>query len=94
MLYHASPCADLHRDGLKRFSKPTCCNRVEENIYLGSLEYLHSRYFKYCPKGIYYIFEVDTENLNLEYLDNVDHYLYNGDIESQRIEPHGVKVVI
>lgn len=92
-LYHASLCHNLHKVGMKINSEPTCGRFKEPYVYLGSLEYLEKQYFRYCPKGIYYVFEVDIDQQKLEYLEKVNHYRYSGNIDAHRINPHSVKVV-
>lgn len=93
ILFHASPCGELHKEGLKSGSKTTCCRYEDSFVYLADLNYLENQYFQYCPKGVYYIFEVDADGLNLEHLEKVNHYRHRGSIESDRISPYGVKVV-
>ena len=93
ILFHASPCSDLNRNGLKPNRKPTCGMRKDPCVYLGSLEYLEDQYFQYCPKGVYYIFKVDVPEDQLEHLEKVKHYRYWGTIQSDRISPFDVKFV-
>jgi len=92
-LYHASYVPTLHKDGLKPNQSPVCCNRSVDCVYLGSNDYLDSQYFEYCPKGIYYVFEVDVPQDNLEYLPKVNHYRYWGNIDPKYVKPFRVKVV-
>jgi len=92
-LYHASLVPTIHQDGLHPNCKPICCNKPVPCVYLGSLQYLEEQYFEYCPKGVYYIFEVDTPEDHLEHLPDVKHYRYWGSIDAENITPHSVQVV-
>ena len=92
-LYHASPFPELHKTGININCKPTCCKNSISAVYLGSLEYLDSQYFRYCPKNVYYIYETSVDDYRLEYISRVDHYMYRGCIDAQYVEPYGVKVV-
>jgi hypothetical protein len=64
--YHASRNPDLCATGIK-IGKPTSCSiyRKSKHVYVGTLDYINNQYLKYCPKGTYYIYEIDIEH-NLE----------------------------
>jgi hypothetical protein len=66
-LYHASKLGDLERTGLQT-GTPTLNNRLtkSQKIYLGTLNYVKTQYARYTKPGTYYIYEVDTEGLDLE----------------------------
>ena len=92
-LYHASKSGMLHVDGIRTNVEKNCCNFNDGYVYLGSLEYLNEQYFSYCPKGLYYIFEVQVDFLKLEYLNKVEHYRHLGDISPKFVRPFDVKVI-
>ena len=91
-IYHASPYGMLHREGVKCQQKTTCSRFNDGYVFLGSLEYLNEQYFKYCPKGTYYIFEINIDESRLE--EAPGHYKHLGDIAAECVEPYGVKIVI
>jgi hypothetical protein len=93
-LLHASPNPDLHKLGITPNANKTCCRFNDGYVYLADLNYLESQYFQYCPKGIYYIFEVDIPEScgRLEYMDRVNHYRHYGPID-KNIKPHSVRFV-
>lgn len=93
-LYHASQHHNLHKRGIVNSEELTCGRFHDGYVYLGSMKYLEEQYFQYCPKGTYYIFEVNLpENFPLEYLEKVDHYRYSGNIDAKYVEPYRVKIV-
>lgn len=93
ILYHASRYPMCHKDGIKHKVEKTCCLFDDGAVYLGSLDYLREQYFQYCPKGIYYIFEVNVPKERVVHLEKVNHYKHCGDISSECVSPYGVEVV-
>jgi hypothetical protein len=92
-LYHASLYPMCHQKGILHGVKKTCCNFDDGFVYLGTKEYLEEQYFKYCPNGTYYIFEVDIDRSDLEYIDRVDHYRHRGNIDPEYVKPNSVRIV-
>ena len=64
--YHASRNSNLCAAGIQ-VGQSTSCSiyRESKHIYVGTLKYIHEQYLKYCPKGTYYIYEIETD-LQLE----------------------------
>ena len=93
ILYHASRESNLHKIGIDPDAPKTCCNFNDGFVYLADLDYLYQQYFSYCPKGIYYIFEVDVEDESLIFLPDVNHYKHFGCINKKFVKPYTVKVV-
>ena len=90
-LYHASPSGMLHREGVRCQQKTTCSRFRDGWVFLGSLKYLNEQYFKYCPSGTYYIFEINIDEGKLKEV--AGHYKHLGDIDAIHVEPYGVKIV-
>jgi hypothetical protein len=61
--YHASRNPNLCTAGI-RTGQTTLCSifRKSTHIYVGTLNYIHEQYLKYCPMGTYYIYEIDIEH--------------------------------
>jgi hypothetical protein len=92
-LFHASPYPMCHKDGIKHKVNKTCCNFDDGYVYLATKDYLREQYFKYCPNGIYYVYEVNPPKDRLEHIGHVNHYRYLGDIDPKYVEPNSVEVV-
>lgn len=64
--YHASPFDNLDQIGIDPNAKPHVSGQRQEWAYLGSLDYIFRQYLRCAKTGIYYIYWVKAEGLNLD----------------------------
>ena len=86
-LFHASKVPKLNKDGLKINKDTTCCNEYKSReIYFGSIEYIKKDYFSYCPKGMYFIYKINVEKLNIIKVNAGDQWKTRKEVSNNRIE--------
>ena len=83
-MYHVSPIGNLHTEGIKSGVRPNVGRYSSPWVYLGTLDYIFTQYFSYAPKGRYFLYEVNTEGLKLEYPTEGQAKIL-GNISAQRI---------
>lgn len=68
-VYHASRISNLIELGI-RINSPTSCSvfKKSKHVYVGTLEYILNQYLTYCPKGLYYIYEIEVDLTGFEEL--------------------------
>jgi len=91
MWYHASPYDDLHLEGIKGNCTPLVGWRRSPYIFLGTLKYLSFQYFQYAPKGTYFIYEIDTDGLDLDHTPVGEQCKFLGNIPSSRVQLYAVR---
>jgi hypothetical protein len=66
--YHTSPKPNLHNIGIKPGSPTTVCRDVNSWVYMGSLDYIKDNYYRYCPSGTYYLYQITRlDHLNVDW---------------------------
>lgn len=66
MWYHASKSHLLEHSGIFPGIGKGVSRTPMPHVYLGSRDYLEEQYFSYCSDGLYYLYEVDTQGLQLD----------------------------
>lgn len=85
---HASMRSNLDLVGIKCFSAPLVSYKKSPYVFLGTLDYLVKQYFKYAPKGEYYLYEVDVEGLSVDTSPVGNQVKIAGDINASRVVRH------
>lgn len=85
---HASPIENLDNVGIKCLAAPLVSYRKSPYVFLGTMDYLISQYFKYAPKGRYYLYSVDIVGLTVDTSPAGEQIKVLGNIGPGRIEKH------
>lgn len=85
-VYHASRNPDLLQLGIKK-NQPTSCSiyDLSMHVYVGTLDYIYNQYLKYCPKGTYYIYEIEVDLNDFEELPAKGQWRTTKDLMPQKI---------
>ena len=97
-LYHASPIKGLESIGLNPAAKPLLCKRLREKrdqfVYLGSVRYVHEQFFRYAPKGLYYLYQVNASDLTLDDSCVGEQWRSAKSINPDRVSVYGTRIVL